>query len=188
VVFSLGIAAWRYDWLRQLEWKHARSWIIYTLPVAWLSMPAVGALGISLNGPGTGLSWTAIGYAFWEPFIASGLIAAWLLVFRRHMNRPSGISTWLNRRSYSVYIIHPVVLSENAGDLSAFRVIIFLREGERPNRPCPNQKTQFINQLTLIVTAPMPLPDAARRLTNANTARTSTTTRTRTILILRNLG
>jgi peptidoglycan/LPS O-acetylase OafA/YrhL len=109
-LFSLGIAAWRYDWLRQLEWKHARSWIIYTLPMAWLSMPAVTALGISLNGPGTGLSWTAIGYAFWEPFIAWGLIAAWLLVFRQHTNRPSGIWTWLNRRSYSVYIVHPVVL------------------------------------------------------------------------------
>ena len=26
------------------------------------------------------------------------------------MNRPSRIWTWLNRRSYAVYIIHPVVL------------------------------------------------------------------------------
>jgi peptidoglycan/LPS O-acetylase OafA/YrhL len=26
------------------------------------------------------------------------------------MNRPSGLWTWLNRRSYAVYIIHPVVL------------------------------------------------------------------------------
>ena len=39
-----------------------------------------------------------------------GLIAALLLIFRRYMNRPSGIWTWLNRRSYAVYIIHPVVL------------------------------------------------------------------------------
>jgi peptidoglycan/LPS O-acetylase OafA/YrhL len=38
------------------------------------------------------------------------MIAAWLLVFRRHMNRPSDIWKWLNRRSYAVYIIHPVVL------------------------------------------------------------------------------
>jgi fucose 4-O-acetylase-like acetyltransferase len=113
-LFCLGIAAWRYDWLRQLKWNDARSWII-ALVVAWLSMPVVRALAISLNGPAKsdfsgGLSWTAISYAFWEPFIAWGMIAAWLLVFRRYMNRPSGIWTWLNRRSYSVYIIHPVVL------------------------------------------------------------------------------
>ena len=49
-------------------------------------------------------------YAFWEPFIAWGMVAAWLLVFRQHMNRPSAVWTWLNRRSYAVYIIHPVVL------------------------------------------------------------------------------
>jgi hypothetical protein len=27
-LFSLGIAAWRYDWLRQLEWEHTRYWVI----------------------------------------------------------------------------------------------------------------------------------------------------------------
>ncbi|MBV8641713.1 MAG: hypothetical protein JO070_10000 [Verrucomicrobia bacterium] len=97
-LFCLGIAAWRNDWLRQLKWPDARPWITI-LPVAWLSWPAV-----------SGLSWTAIFYAFWEPFIAWGLIAAWPLVFRRYMNRPSGIWIWLNRRSYAVYIIHPVVL------------------------------------------------------------------------------
>ena len=113
-LFCLGIAAWRHDWLRQLEWKRARDWII-ALVIAWPCMPAVRALAIALNGPGKsnysgGLNWIAISYAFWEPFIAWGMIAAWLLVFRRHMNRPSRIWTWLNRRSYAVYIIHPVVL------------------------------------------------------------------------------
>ena len=113
-LFCLGIAAWRHDWLRQLEWKDARDWIT-ALVIAWLSFPAVRALAIAVNGSGTsnfsgGLNWMAIAYAFWEPFIAWGMIAAWLLVFRRHMNRPSSIWTWLNRRSYSVYIIHPVVL------------------------------------------------------------------------------
>ena len=113
-LFCLGIAAWRHDWLRQLEWKDARDWIT-ALVIAWLSFPAVRALAIALNGSGTsnfsgGLNWMAIAYAFWEPFIAWGMIAAWLIVFRRYMNRPSSIWTWLNRRSYSVYIIHPVVL------------------------------------------------------------------------------
>jgi len=113
-LYFLGIAAWRYDWLRELNWEHARGWII-ALVIAWLSFPAVRALAVALNGPGTsnytgGLNWMAIAYAFWEPFIAWGMIAAWLLVFRRYMNQPSSIWTWLNRRSYLVFIIHPVVL------------------------------------------------------------------------------
>ncbi len=39
-----------------------------------------------------------------------GLIATWLLVFRKHMNGPSAVWEWLNRRAYAVYIIHPPVL------------------------------------------------------------------------------
>jgi peptidoglycan/LPS O-acetylase OafA/YrhL len=69
----------------------------------------------ALNGPGKsnysgGLSWPAIFYALWEPFVAWGLIALWLLFFRARMNQPSALWAWLNRRAYTVYIIHPVVL------------------------------------------------------------------------------
>ena len=42
--------------------------------------------------------------------MAWGLIAAWLLVFRKYMNRASAFWSWLNRRAYGVYIIHPPVL------------------------------------------------------------------------------
>jgi hypothetical protein len=34
-LFCLGIAAWRYDWLRQLQWQNARPWI-NSLPFVWL--------------------------------------------------------------------------------------------------------------------------------------------------------
>lgn len=113
-LFSLGIAAWRYDWLRQLTWSRARPWI-FTLIVAWPALPVGIFLAIKMYGPGKsnfsgGLSWPAILYAFWEPFVAWGLIALWLLIFRAHMNQPSALWTWLNRRAYAVYIIHPVVL------------------------------------------------------------------------------
>jgi peptidoglycan/LPS O-acetylase OafA/YrhL len=113
-LFALGIAARRYDWLRQLSWKHVRPWLI-TLFVAWPLLPVGIAIAHALNGLGKtnfsgGLSWAAILYAFWEPFVAWGLIAVWLLVFRARMNQPSALWAWLNRRAYTVYIIHPVVL------------------------------------------------------------------------------
>jgi hypothetical protein len=113
-LFALGIAARHYDWLRQLSWKHARPWLI-TLLVAWPLLPVGIAISHALYGLGKanfsgGLSWTAILYAFWEPFVAWGLIAGWLLVFRARMNQPSALWAWLNRRAYAVYIIHPVVL------------------------------------------------------------------------------
>jgi peptidoglycan/LPS O-acetylase OafA/YrhL len=114
VLFAVGIAAWRYDWLRQLNWKNARAGII-ALAIAWPAMPVGSLVASALNGPGKsnfggGLSWTAILYALWEPFVAWGLIALWLVIFHARMNQPSAFWAWLNRRAYAVYIIHPPVL------------------------------------------------------------------------------
>jgi fucose 4-O-acetylase-like acetyltransferase len=113
-LFAVGIAAWRHDWLRQLTWKNARPWI-RTLLIAWPTLPVGMALLRAANGgkagnTASGLSWASVLYAFWEPFVAWGLIAGWLLVFRARMNQPSAFWTWLNRRAYAVYIIHPPVL------------------------------------------------------------------------------
>ena len=111
-LFALGIAAWRHDWLARLQWKQARWWII-GLAISWPLMPLSIVLARMSKAPvsfGGGLSWPAIFYALWEPFVAWGLMAAWLLVFRGGMNRPSRFWNWLNRRAYAVYIIHPFVL------------------------------------------------------------------------------
>ena len=113
-LFAVGIAARRHDWLRQLAWKDVRPWI-WALIVAWPCMPVGIAVARTLNGTGKsnfagGLSWTAILYAVWEPFVAWGLMGAWLLVSRARMNQPSPFWDWLNRRAYAVYIIHPPLL------------------------------------------------------------------------------
>ncbi len=113
-LFAVGIAAWGHDWLRKLEWRDARPWIL-GLFISWPAMPVSIVVARAIYGAGKanfsgGLSWPAIVYALWEPFVAWGLIAAWLLVFRAKMNRPSAFWAWLNRRAYAVYIIHPPVL------------------------------------------------------------------------------
>jgi len=113
-LFAIGIAAWKRDWFRGLEWRHARPWLIGLL-VSWPALPIGIFVAEAVYGPGKasfggGLAWPAVLYAFWEPLVAWGLIAAWLLVFRAFMNRPSPFWSWLNRRAYAVYIIHPPVL------------------------------------------------------------------------------
>jgi peptidoglycan/LPS O-acetylase OafA/YrhL len=113
-LFALGTVAWRNEWLRQLNWKQARPWL-WSLLIAWPLLPVTIAFAIQFIGQGKanfsgGFSGPAILYALWEPFVAWGLIAAWLLTFRERMNQPSPLWTWLNRRAYAVYIIHPVVL------------------------------------------------------------------------------
>jgi hypothetical protein len=113
-LFAVGIAAWRHDWLRQPEWGNARPWV-GGLILSWPALPIAILVARGMYGPGKanfggGLTWPAILYAFWEPFVAWGLIAAWLLFFRARMNQPSAFWSWLNRRAYAVYIIHPPLL------------------------------------------------------------------------------
>jgi peptidoglycan/LPS O-acetylase OafA/YrhL len=113
-LFGVGIATWRYDWLRQLRWVNARAAIV-TAIIAWPCMPIGIVIARALYGPGKsnfggGFTWPAILYAFWEPFVAWGLIASWMLFFHARMNTASAFWSWLNRRAYAVYIIHPPVL------------------------------------------------------------------------------
>jgi peptidoglycan/LPS O-acetylase OafA/YrhL len=108
-LFVVGVRAKPRNWLAQLDWKHARPWVI-TACVVWPTLPLGWKLAAGHANFNTGLSWAAFLYAFWEPFIAWGIICAWLLVFRAHMNQPSAFWNWLNRRAYAVYIIHPPVL------------------------------------------------------------------------------
>ncbi len=119
-LFGLGIAAWRYDWIRQLNWKNARPGVrgmLISLPTIVLVMVALAhAAGEPAKPSASGASYSsgfsaiAISYAIWEPFVAWGLIAVWLLVSREYMNQPSSFWTWANRRAYAVYIIHPPIL------------------------------------------------------------------------------
>jgi peptidoglycan/LPS O-acetylase OafA/YrhL len=112
VLFAVGIAAWRYDWLRQLGWSNARGPILIglmSLPLLPIGAIIARMLHSSGNFSG-GFSWQAALYALWEPFVAWGLIAAWLLFMRRFGNQPSAFWSWLNRRAYAVYIIHPPIL------------------------------------------------------------------------------
>jgi hypothetical protein len=113
-LFALGITAWRHDWLRQLAWANARWWIL-SLPLLWGLMP----IHLSLDRtPDTwsavsfehGAPWAAIFWAMWEPLVAWGFIAAFLLLFRRYANMKTHLWAWLDRRAYTAFIIHPVVL------------------------------------------------------------------------------
>jgi peptidoglycan/LPS O-acetylase OafA/YrhL len=108
-LFVVGLRARPRNWLAQLTWKQARPWLIVAL-IVWPTLPLGWLLASGHANFNTGFSWAAILYAFWEPFVTWGLIAAWLLIFREHLNRPSAVWTWLNRRAYTVYIIHPPIL------------------------------------------------------------------------------
>jgi len=49
-------------------------------------------------------------YAFWEPFVAWGIILALLSLFQRRFETLTPLWTNLARRAYLIFIIHPPVV------------------------------------------------------------------------------
>jgi len=111
-LFIVGIVAWRRDWLRQLDWRWAWPSVLAAC-LAWPAMP-VGTLifaakGLSLSSV-RGFGAPNVLLAFWEPLVQFGVLVALLLLFRRYWNETGKMWSWLGRRAYAVYFIHPLAL------------------------------------------------------------------------------
>jgi peptidoglycan/LPS O-acetylase OafA/YrhL len=111
-LFMIGVAAHRGNWFAQLTWRQTRPWLVAAI-LLWPVLPGAYALSKVRHTPfevSGGLTWPSLLYAFWEPVIAFGAIAASLLWFRHSLNRPSAIGDWLGRRAYAVYFLHSPIL------------------------------------------------------------------------------
>lgn len=112
-LFALGCAAWQHRWLEQIGPEQARPWAwvsLAALPVPFIAYALAGGLAgqqVDFNG---GLSLPAVIYAFWEPFIAWGVIALLLWQFRTRFNKASVLWQGWSDRAYGAYIVHPPLI------------------------------------------------------------------------------
>jgi len=109
VLFGLGCWAWSGQWLEKVEVRQAKPWL-WGLVIVLPSLPVAIALASNLREALGGWHLLAVFYAFWEPFVAWGVILGMLWQFRVRFNQPSALGTWLAQRAYTVYIIHPPIL------------------------------------------------------------------------------
>jgi fucose 4-O-acetylase-like acetyltransferase len=109
-LFAIGTVAWRRNWFARLTWKTVLPWIVVSIVLLPALIVTVALTAGKHANFGGGLSFPAILYAFWEPFVAWGIIAAYLVWFRSHGNRASQVWEYLGARAYAVYIIHAPVL------------------------------------------------------------------------------
>lgn len=112
-LFALGCRAADGRWLERVTAQQARGWGLVALlvgPVLFLTAALSGALEgrpVDFNG---GLGLPAIVYAFWEPFVAWGVIAALLYRFRTHFNHPSERWSRWSAQAYGAFVVHAPVL------------------------------------------------------------------------------
>jgi surface polysaccharide O-acyltransferase-like enzyme len=113
VLFAAGCAAADQKWLEQIPESRKRRWV----RIAWLAFPVfpvvalVASRVLWLQGPAEGgLNVQALVYAFWEPFVAWGVILGLLTLFQRRFASLTRGWASLARRAFLIYIIHPPVV------------------------------------------------------------------------------
>lgn len=111
LLFAVGVIAYRNNWLEQLTAPIARRWLWVSLAVLpGLPVAAIIAESSDVGTLNGGANPIALTYAFWEPFIAVGIIMGLLVWFRERFNQASQLFQWLSDNAFTVYIIHPPIV------------------------------------------------------------------------------
>ena len=112
MLFITGCLAASPRWLERWPAEQVRTW----RRVAWIALPVlpVAVLGGGLLGiegrPEGGWNVPALVYAFWEPFVAWGVILALLQRCQRRFRALGPIGARVARRAFAIYVIHPPVV------------------------------------------------------------------------------
>jgi len=113
VLFAAGCLAAPWASLDKAPARQRRLWIAIAcvtfpmMPIAFVLGGHVPWLAGSQSG---GWNVQAAVYAFWEPFLAWGVIIGLLHLYTRWLESPGPMWRSLSRRAYTIYIIHPPVL------------------------------------------------------------------------------
>ena len=108
VLFAVGVQAGRNGWLERLPHEGLRR----AMAVGLLALPILPAVLLATDAPRfeTGFSAAAVAYAFWEPLVALGFIAALIAWSQHRGDRAAELWGWAAANSYGAFILHAPIL------------------------------------------------------------------------------
>lgn len=108
ILFAAGMAAAERGWWLAVPDATARTW----RRVTWCTLPLLllAFAPLPMGDPMGGISPAAALYAFWEPFVAWGILLTLLVHARARTSPPGRFGAALARRAFAIYVIHPPVL------------------------------------------------------------------------------
>ncbi len=112
-LFAVGCRAATQGWLNQLTWRQVQPWAwtaLLTVPLLPLSLYLAADISPKVQDFRGGDSLSAWAYALWEPWVAWGVIATLLVVFRDRFNLPDARWEGLARKAYGAFVLHTPVL------------------------------------------------------------------------------
>lgn len=109
LLFIAGCGAARGQLLERVTLAHARPWMVVS-GLMFVAMPVVIITRGAQGGFEGGWTFNAAFYAFWDPFIAWGIMLTLLWFFRTRLPGSNACSAFLARHAFGAYLVHPPVL------------------------------------------------------------------------------
>jgi peptidoglycan/LPS O-acetylase OafA/YrhL len=113
LLFTVGIVAYRRNWLLRIPYEFGMRWFRLALIAGSLMWAAVigGVVATHtekfLDG---GFTWQSAGVCFWEAFFCMGICLGLTVLFREKFNRQGAFAKWMSDNSFSVYLFHTPLL------------------------------------------------------------------------------
>ena len=113
-LFSIGIIAYRNQWLSSLSYQRGKIWLWIAITLIIAGFPGIYILKIvthsELDAFLGGLTIQSFVNALWEQLLGVSIIMALLSISKYTWNNQGNFMKLLSRSAYAVYIIHPLVL------------------------------------------------------------------------------
>ncbi len=114
LLFSVGILAYRGNWLLRIPYAFGVLWMRLALTVGvagWLAIVVTSGVlrGDTQNLLG-GLHWQSAAFCFWEAFFCLGVSLGLTVLFRDRFNGQGRFARWMSRSSFTAYLFHTPLL------------------------------------------------------------------------------
>jgi glucan biosynthesis protein C len=130
-MFTVGLAAYRGEWLARLTVAQARPWrwvaLAFVLLFPFLAVASLTPSGEFSEAPTGGLNWLALAYSMWEGVMCVAMSITVLVWFRSRLNRQGRLPRAISGDSYAVYVLHPLLIVPLAIALSGLRMPLALK-------------------------------------------------------------
>ena len=115
LLFSVGLLAWRRNWLLRIPYAFGIKWFTLALTVGvagWFAIAIPVSQAHALAQLSGGVTWQSAAFSLWESFFCLGVCLGLTVWFREKFNQPGRLTQWLSDNCFAVYMFHaPVLIS-----------------------------------------------------------------------------
>ena len=130
-MFAMGIFVYKRGWLESLTYKKGIGWFVFAQVCIFILFPLMFLFGGGSSGNLDpflgGVHWQSLAYAVWEQVTGFSLIIGLMGIFKQKWNAQGKLMQIASKSTYTVFIIHPLVLVALALSLRNIQIYPLLK-------------------------------------------------------------